>query len=147
MKVFMLKDVEKVGIAGQIVKVADGHALNYLIPNKLAAEVHKGSEQCFKVKIAKQKVDTQILNSKAAMLAERIKSIHVTVKARSHDDGKLYGSVGADEIVALLKEKDVTVNKKQIVFNKSIRTVGDHKVTIRLSSKLTPQVTVKVATK
>jgi large subunit ribosomal protein L9 len=87
------------------------------------------------------------LNSKVAMLAERLKSTHLTITARSHDNGKLYGSIGSDEIVELLKGKDVTVNKKQIVFGKAIRSVGEHKVIVKLSSKLQPQVLVKVVSK
>ena len=78
------------------------------------------------------------------MVAERIKSMHVSIKERVHDDGKLYGAVSADEIVDLLKAKDISINRKQVEFDKSIKAIGEHKVTIRLSSKLKPQLTVKV---
>jgi len=147
MRVFMLKDVEKVGMAGQVVKVKEGYARNFLFPKKLALNAEGQSKDFFDKRIAKQKVATQVLSSKAAMLAERIKSMHVTIKERTHDDGKLYGAVGADEIVALLKDKGVSVNKKQIDFEKSIKAVGEHKVTIKISSKLKPQLTVKVVEK
>lgn len=144
MNVYMLKDVENIGIAGQIVKVSDGYATNFLIPRKLAIKITDESLSFYKGKAVKQKVDFQVLSSKAAMLAERIKALHLTIKERTHDDGKLYGSVGADEIVELLKAKEIMVNKKQIEFEKSIRNIGEHKVTIKLSSKLKPQFTLKV---
>ncbi|MFH0898154.1 MAG: 50S ribosomal protein L9 [bacterium] len=144
MKVFMLKDVEKVGMAGQVIKVADGYARNYLFPNKLAVIADGKNTAFFEKRIEKQTINAQVLNSKAAMLAERIKTLHVMVKERAHDDGKLYGAVGAEEIVNLLKEKGIVINKKQVEFEKSIKSVGEYKVTIKLSSKLKPQLTLKV---
>lgn len=144
MKVYMLKDVEKVGMAGQVVKVSDGYASNFLIPRKLAKKVDAGNEAFFKNREVKVKLDAQVFNSKIAMLAERIKNMHLQIKERVHDDGKLYGAVGADEIVELLKKKDVNINRKQVEFKKSIKSVGEHKVAIKLSSKLKPELTLKV---
>lgn len=144
MQVYMLKDVEKVGMAGSIINVSEGYAKNFLIPRKCGIEVTEGNRSFYEQKKVKEKVNAEVVQSKAAMLAERIKNMHVSVKERVHDDGKLYGAVGADEIVELLKAKDVTIDRKQVVFDKSIKSVGDHKVTIRLSSKLQPQLTVKV---
>ncbi len=144
MKIYMLKDVEKVGMAGNVVKVADGFANNFLIPRKLAIKV-SGKALSFYQSITKKVVaEKQILSSKVAMVAERIKNLHFTIKKRVHDDEKLYGSVGADEIVDLLKEKNISVNKKQVEFGKTVRSLGEHKVTIRLSSKLRPELTLKV---
>ena len=144
MRVYMIKDVEKVGMTGQVIKVADGYALNYLIPNKLAIKVEEESLHFYQEKMNKQKVEVQVISSKIGMLAERLKTMHFTLKERVHDDGKLYGSVGAEEVVGLLKEKGVNINRKQIEFDKSIRSIGEHKVTIKLSSKLKPQITLKV---
>ncbi|MDQ5890213.1 MAG: large subunit ribosomal protein [Candidatus Dependentiae bacterium] len=144
MKVFLLKDVENVGMAGQIVNVTDGYAANFLFPRKLAQKVAEGSEMFFAQKIKKAEIDAQILSSKTSMLAERIKNTHITVKKRVHDDGKLYGSVTAEEIIDGLKGKNIVATKKQVVFGKAIRATGEHKVTIKLSSKLTPEVTVNV---
>ncbi len=147
MNVYMLKDVENVGMAGQIIKVADGHASNFLIPRKLAIKVTKGNEATFEGRVKKVVVDKKVLSNKIAMLAERIKNLHLTIKEKIHDDGKLYGAISADEIVDLLKAKDVAVNRKQIEFPKSIKKVGEHKVVIRLSSKLKPELTLKVIAK
>ena len=144
MKVYMLQDVEKVGMAGQIVKVSDGYAANFLIPRKLAKKVGEGDKAFFEKRSLKVKLDTQALNSKTAMLAERIKNMHLVVKERVHDNGKLYGAVGADEVVELLKKKDININRKQVEFKKAVRSVGEHKVAIKLSSKLKPELTLKV---
>jgi large subunit ribosomal protein L9 len=147
MKVYMLQDVEKVGMAGQVVKVSDGYASNFLIPRKLAKKVGENDKKFFDKRAIRAKIDTQALNSKVAMLAERIKNMHLVVKERVHDDGKLYGAVGADEIVELLKKKDISINRKQVEFKKAVRTVGEHRVAIKLSSKFKPELTLKVVAK
>ncbi len=144
MRVYMLKDVESAGMEGQIINVSDGYAVNFLIPRKLAIKITTQNATFFKGKMKKVEVTSKVLSSKVAMLAERIRNIHLTIKERSHDQGKLYGAVGADEIVDLLKEKGIAVNKKQIEFLKAIRSVGEHKVIIRLSSKLKPELILKV---
>ncbi|MBD3273594.1 50S ribosomal protein L9 [Candidatus Dependentiae bacterium] len=144
MNVYLLKDVEKLGMAGTIVKVSDGFAQNFLIPRKLAIKITDKNSSFYTSKIKKAKTTAKVLSSKAAMLAEHIRNLHLTIKEKVHDDGKLYGSVGADEIVALLKEKDISINKKQVEFPKAIRSTGEHKVIIRLSSKLKPEMKLKV---
>jgi large subunit ribosomal protein L9 len=144
MLVYLLKDIEGVGMAGHVIKVSDGYASNYLVPKKLAVIVTDTNQKFYKEHQKKEQVHAQVLTSKVAMLAERIKTTHLIIKERTHDDGKLYGAVGADEIIGLLKEKDIVVNKKQIEFDKAIKSVGEHKVTIKLSSKLKPQCIVKV---
>lgn len=143
----MLKDVENVGMAGQIINVSDGYGQNFLLPRKLAMRVTEDNLEFFQAKQKKEKIAAEVISSKAAMLAERIKALHLTIKEKTHNDGKLYGSVSADDIVNLLKEKEVSVNKKQIEFPKAIKEIGEHKVTIKLSSKLKPQLTLKVVSK
>lgn len=144
MKVYLLKDVAGIGMAGQIVKVKDGYGQNFLVPRKLAVGITAKNESFFASKVSKVKADQAVIKTKMGMLAEHIRNIHVSIKKRSHDDGKLYGAVSADEMVAALARKDIAVNKKQVVFPKSIKTVGEHKVTIKLSSKMQPQCNVKV---
>ena len=144
MKVYMLKDVENVGMAGQLVTVSDGYAANFLFPRKMAVKVTDDTLAFYQAKQKKEQVAVAVLTTKVAMTAERIKNMVVTVKEKTHDNGKLYGAVGADEIVELLKDKEVLINKKQVEFEKAIKETGEHKVTIRLTSKLKPQLTVKV---
>jgi large subunit ribosomal protein L9 len=144
MQVYMLKDVERVGLAGQMIVVSDGYATNFLLPRKLAVEINDGNRAFYAQKKIQEKVTQEVLSSKAAMTAERIKTLRLSIKERVHDDGKLYGAVGADEIVELLRSKDIVINKKQVEFDKSVKAVGEHKITIRISSKLKPQLTLKV---
>lgn len=144
MKVYLFKDIEKVGLAGEIVKVSDGFARNSLFPRKLAEEVTPERESFFKgrervVENRKEKVATA-----TSILAERIKSIKLVIKRKLHDDGKLYGSVNPGEIADLLAANGVNVSKNQIEFDKSIKAKGSYEVTVKLSSRLQPKLTLNV---
>lgn len=144
MRVYLLKDVENVGMSGQIIKVSDGYATNFLIPRKIAIKVTEENMAFLSSKIQKVEVEKKVLSSKIAMLAEKIKDIHLVVKKRTHNEGKLYGAIAAEDIIELLKEKGIVVNKKQIDFPKSVRSVGEYKVIVKLSSKLKPELSLKV---
>lgn len=144
MKVFLLKDVEKVGIAGEIIKVSEGYALNFLLPRKLAVEVNANNEKGFSKRAKVVEHRHEVIESKTSMVAEKIKSLTVTLKRKMHDDGKLYGAIHGSEIADVLKEKGISIVKSQVEIDKSIKEKGTYEVTIKLSSKLQPKLTVQV---
>lgn len=142
--VLMKNDVEKVGMSGNIVKVSKAYAENFLVPNKLAILINDKELPSFenkKIKIEKQK---EVLESKTSMLAERIKSNPIVIKAVVHNGKDLYGAIKEDQIVDALKNKGINIAKKQVEFAKSIKSTGDYEITIRLTSKLQPKLAVKV---
>lgn len=144
MKVYLLKDIEKVGMAGEILKVKQGYAANFLIPKKLAIIITKGNEAFYKTKEKNVGHRKEIITSKSSMLAEKIKSLLLTITKKSHDDGILYGSVNGSEVADKLAKHNINIAKNQVEFGKSIKTIGTHKVTIKLSSKLQPHLTLKI---
>lgn len=144
MKVFLKEDIKNVGMAGEIVKVDDGFGRNYLIPKKLGTEVTPKNESTFQSKIKVLENRKEIITSKTSMLAERIGSLVITLKRKVHDDGKLYAAVNTSEIADLLAAQGVTVGKSQVLIDKSIKEKGSYKVTIKLTSTLQPQITLKV---
>ena len=144
MRVFLRKDVERVGLAGEIIKVTDGFALNYLIPQGLAVMVTSENEGQFKTRAHTLEHRKEVVASKTSMLAEKIKAVELVLKRKMHDNEKLYGSVSATEIVDLLAQKGIGISKSQVEFDKSIKERGTYSVTIKLSSKLQPQLTLKV---
>lgn len=144
MKVFLLKDVERVGLAGEIIKVKDGFADNFLIPGKMAVEVTPQNEKNFQAKIKVVEHRKEVVATKTSMLAEKIAALKLTLKRKMHDDGKLYGAVSAIEIVDLLAEKGFSVSKNQIDLDKSIKEKGTFQVTIKLSTKLQPKVALTI---
>src|SRR5579872_2138138 len=116
MRVFLLKDVPKVGMAGEIIKVADGYGLNYLIPNKLGVEVTANNEASFEKRVKLIEKRHEVIATQTSMLAEKIKAIKLSLKRKVHDDGRLYGSINALEVVDLLAQQGVNVGKSQIEF-------------------------------
>lgn len=144
MKVFLLENVEKVGIAGEIITVSTGYAQNFLLPKKLAVEITPHNEAVYKKREKQIEHRKEVIATKSSMLAEKIGAIKISLKRKMHDDGKLYGSINAAEIVDALAEKGISVTKSQVEMEKSIKTKGTYQVTIALSSKLRPSITVTI---
>ncbi len=144
MRVFLKKDVKGLGRAGEIKKVTDGFAHNFLIPQGLAVVVTADNEGQFKLRAESMEHRKEVVATKTSLLADRISSLELVLKRKMHEGNKLYGSVSAHEVVDLLAHKGVSVSKNQITFDKSIKERGTYLVTVKLSSKLQPQLTLKV---
>lgn len=145
MKVYLKKDVEKVGLAGEIIKVKEGFAINYLIPRGFAIAVTDENAQFFKKREKTIENRKEVLASQTSMLAEKISSMELVLKKKTHDDGKLYGAVSPSEVVEKLAEKGVSIGKNQVIFSKSIKAKGAYDVVIKLSSRLQPKIKLTVA--
>lgn len=145
-RVFLLKDVEKVGLTGEIIKTAEGFARNYLIPRKIGVEVTLKNEASFANRIKTVEHRKEAIASKTSLLAEKIKGVQVTLKKKIHDNDQLYGSISAKEIAdELSKQHGITVANSQVIIDKSIKTRGVHSITIKLSSSIQPQLKIKIA--
>ena len=145
MRVFLLKDVDRVGIAGEIIKTTEGFARNYLIPKKLAVEVTDKNEASFinRVKVVENR--KEVVATKTSMLAEKFNGIQVILTKKIHDANQLYGSVSAKEIAdELALQHAIKISNSQIIIEKSIKTKGLHSVTIKLSKTLLPTLQVKI---
>lgn len=143
MKVFLLKDVEKVGIAEEMLKVKEGFAINFLLPKKFAVAITPENEHIYQKKIKNVENRKEAIATKTSILAEKIKSLKFTLKRKMHED-KLYGAISPVEIVELLDKEGVKVSKGQIIFDKPIKTQGSFDVTIKLSNQLQPKLIVKI---
>ncbi len=144
MNVFLLKDILKVGLKNEIIKVSDGYAKNFLFPNKLAVEVTSANENLYKEK-ARQVVNrAEIIESTSSLLGDQISHLSLKLKKKIHDGDKLYAAVSACEVVDLLKEHNIPISKSQVIFDKSIKTRGNFEVTIKLSSKIQPKINLQV---
>src|SRR5579863_1202986 len=144
MEVYLRKDVEKVGMAGEIVKVGDGYARNFLFTKGLAIEINSNNKDQYVAKIRKIENRKEVVASQTSMFAENLNSVSITLKRKMHDDGQLYGSINASEIVDALAEKGISINKSQVEFDKSIKSKGTFKVGIKLTTKLRSIITVTV---
>lgn len=143
MNVFLLKDIVKVGLKNEIIKVSDGYAANFLFPKKLAIEVTASNEKEYKAKARKVENRAAIIESTSSVVGDQI--AHLNLKLKKKMDGeKLYAAIGQNEVVELLKEHNISISKSQVLFDKAIKTKGTFEVTIKLSSKIQPKFTLQV---
>lgn len=143
MEVLLLKDVKRLGKAGEIRKVADGYARNYLIPRGLAVLATPGAIRRTEVQKAIEQQRQERIRTDTAALAERLAEITLSFKVKASDKGRMYGSVTAADIAAALeKEIGYSVDKRKIELGEPLRLLGKHKVPVRLMANLVPEVTV-----
>jgi large subunit ribosomal protein L9 len=144
MEVYLRKDVEKIGLAGEIIKVGDGFARNFLIPQGLAVEITSHNKNQYISKIRKVENRKEVIASQTSMFAEKLSTIEIILKRKMHDNGQLYGSINASEVVDALAAKGISITKGQVEFDKSIKSKGTFKVYIKLTTKLKSSITVTV---
>lgn len=144
MEVYLYKDIEKIGLAGEIIKVGDGFARNFLIPQGLAVEITSHNRGQYLSKIRKVENRKEAIASQTSMFAEKLNTITVVLKRKMHDNGQLYGSINASEIVIALAEQGISITKSQVEFDKPIKSKGSFKVTIKLSTRLKSAITVTI---
>ncbi len=144
MKVFLLKNIENVGVENEIVKVSDGYADNFLFPRKLAVKITAENEAFYLAKVKSVKNRKEVVNSKTLLTAEKIKNLTMSIARKMHDDGKLYASVNPSEIVDLLETEGISITRNQIIIDKTIKERGTYDVTIKLTSQLQPKMQLTI---
>jgi len=144
MKVLLIKDVYNLGRAGEVKKVADGYARNFLFPQKMAVTASKGAvRQIEKIEKAAAK-QRELLNEEMSGLAEQIAELELTFQAKVGETGKLYGSITQQQIIDAVNDKlRVNLDRHQVE-SQPLRQVGEHMVRVRLTYDLTPEVKIFV---
>jgi large subunit ribosomal protein L9 len=144
MKVLLLKDVYKLGRAGDVKKVADGYGRNYLLPQGLAVLATSGALRQVEHIRSQAAINRTALNQEMSGVAEQLANTVLTFPAKAGEMGKLYGSITAQMIVEAIQAKlGVQLDRRQLDAQ-PIRTLGEHKVHVRLTMDLVPEVTVIV---
>jgi large subunit ribosomal protein L9 len=144
MKVLLLKDVYKLGRAGDVKKVADGFGRNYLLPHGLAVLATPGALKQVEYIRRTAAVQRERLNQEMGSVAERLEGLKLIFPAKAGETGKLYGSITTAMIAeVVLKETGDQVDRRQ-VDSQPIKTLGVHKVHVRLTIDLVPEITVLV---
>lgn len=145
MEIVLLEDVKALGKKGQIVKVNDGYARNFILPKKLGVEAT--SKNLNDLKLQKANVAKVAAEQLAAAkeLAEKIEAVSVTLKMKAGEGGKAFGSVSSKEIAAAAAEQlNLDIDKKKLVLPEPIKTFGNHEVPVKLHKDVTAKLTVKV---
>lgn len=144
MKVLLIKDVYKLGRAGDIKKVADGYGRNYLIPQGLAIPATQGSIKIAESIGKKASERRAILNNELKSVADVLSSLTIDFAVKAGETGKLYGSVSSQMIADKIKElKGIEVDRHQIVLE-PIRNIGEYQVPVQLTIDLVPEINVVV---
>lgn len=144
MKVMLVKDVYKLGRAGDVKKVADGYGRNFLLPQGMAVLATPGAmRQADKIRNEATK-RRAALNNEMSAVAEVLKDVALSFAVKAGETGKLYGSVTSQDIAEAIKAKTGIEVKRQQVDIQSVRELGEHTAFIRLTMDLVPEIRVLV---
>ena len=136
MKVILKEDVQNLGQQGDVVEVKPGYARNYLMPQKLAIlftkQQKKSIEEAQRVEERKLEREKDQLES----VLKQVEELSLSLKMQSEEDSKLFGSVTKLDIVKLLEENGITIDKKYVDLSSPIKTLGEHKVNIVFTKEM-----------
>ena len=144
MEVILKEDVANVGKIGEVVRVRDGYARNYLLPRGLVLLANKKNLKTFehhKKVVADQK---QKITREAQSVGQSISAVSLTIRMRAGEEGKLFGSVTNIQIEKALKAQGLTVDRRKIQLEAPIKVAGDYEVPIRMTADLTVPLKVSV---
>lgn len=144
MEVILRQAVENLGNPGDVVKVSNGYARNYLLPRGIAFEATPGNLK----RIAQEKERLQAAENErraaAQALAEKLEQVSLTFSARVGEEGKLFGSVTASDIVHQLETQGFEIEKRQVDLHEPLKALGVFRVPIRLHAEVKPEIKVWV---
>ena len=145
MKIVLRQDVPKLGEAGTIQTVANGYARNYLIPQGLAVIATEGELKTAQHNLAVRERKVARQEEQQRSVAEKIQGTQLTFTAKAGETGRLFGSITAAEVATELSAKiGEEIDRRKVVLDEPLRTVGEHTVTVHLVGKLRPTITVTI---
>jgi len=145
MDVILLERVEKLGAIGDVVKVKDGFARNFLLPRKKALRANESNKKVFEANRARIEADNASRRSDAEKDASSFKDASVTLIRQASNTGQLYGSVAVRDLIEALEADGHKVAKNQIVLDKPIKSIGVYEVKVALHPEVSVAVKVNVA--
>jgi large subunit ribosomal protein L9 len=145
MKIILQKEVEKLGVPGDVVTVADGYARNFLVPRGLAIVATKGAVRHAESLRRAHDVRVNKAKAEAEELAGRLTAKPIVVTARAGEDGRLFGSITtADLAEEVAKQTGETVDRRDIHLEEPIRSLGTHEVSVRLHPEVNATLSIQV---
>ena len=145
MKVILLQDVKSLGKKGDMVEVSDGYARNFILKKKVGVEANEVNMNDLKLQKANQEKVAKEQYDAAVALGKELEEITVCATVKAGEGGKVFGAVTAKEISQALKEQHgKEVDKKKIQLSDSIKNIGSFEVPVKLHTKVTAKLSVKV---
>jgi large subunit ribosomal protein L9 len=142
MKVILLQDVKKQGKKDQIINVSDGYAQNFLIKNGLAVQATETSKKRLEKELDIRKKEEEANIEECKKVAEQLKKTEITIKVKTGEQDKVFGTVSSKQICEELKKKGFDIDKKKICVTYPIDSLGTHTVKIQLHKKVEGEVKV-----
>ena len=141
MEVILLEDVKSLGKKGQIVKINDGYARNFVLPKKLGLEATPKNLNDLKLQKAREAKELQA----AKELAVKVEEKPVCLTMKTGEGGKTFGTISTKEVAAAAKEQlGLDIDKKKMKLDEPIKTLGNHIITVKLHKDVTAKLTVSV---
>ena len=136
MKIILKEDVHNLGQQGDVVEVKAGYARNYLMPKKLAVLFTQQQKKSYEElsRVEKRKIERQKDNLESVL--KELKGLNLSLKMKSEEGKKLFGSVTKIDIVNLLEKNGINIDKKYISLSSPIKTLGEHKIDVVFTSEL-----------
>ena len=144
MKVILKEDVQNLGQQGDVVEVKSGYARNYLMPQKLAILFTKQQKKSIEEAQIVEKRKLEREKDQLESVLKKVEDLNLSLKMQSEEDNKLFGSVTKLDIVKLLEENGITIDKKYIDLSYPIKTLGEHKVNIVFTKEMSGSFTLAV---
>ncbi len=132
MEIILMQDLVSLGLEGDIIDVAKGYARNYLIPKGFAIEANDANMKALEMRKGKIMAKRGKDKEAAERVREKISQITVTVRRKAGEGGKLYGSVTSRDIAQGLEKEGVIIDRKKIIIDETIRSLGESEVAIKL---------------
>ncbi len=145
MEVILLERIARLGNMGEIVKVRNGYARNFLLPQKKALRANEDSKKVFEERRHIIEAENAKTRGEAEARAQKLNGMTVTIVRQASQEGKLYGSVTVRDISEALKEAGHEIAKSQIILSTIIKTTGEYPVRLALHAEVTAVATLKVA--
>ncbi|WP_188055161.1 MULTISPECIES: 50S ribosomal protein L9 [unclassified Sphingosinithalassobacter] len=145
MDVILLERVEKLGAIGDVVRVKDGFARNYLLPRKKALRANEANRKVFEANRERIEAENAERRTEAQKESKTLEGVSITLIRQASNTGQLYGSVAVRDIVEALNAEGHKVNKAQIVLDKPIKAIGLYEVRVALHPEVSVTVKVNVA--
>jgi large subunit ribosomal protein L9 len=143
-EVILKEHVEHLGRRGEVVKVASGYARNYLFPRKLALEVTAENKRQIERERARAEARDAEELAEARALQARVEALEVAIARRVGENETLYGSVTSADIADALAARDLPIDRRKVQLTDPLKTLGEHKVPVKLYRDVTATVTVRV---
>ena len=144
MKVILKQNIHELGLEGDTVDVAKGHARNYLIPRGLALEANEQNKKLMETQRKKIELKRALAKDEAEKIKEKMADIVVTIPQKVGEEDKLFGSVTSMDIASHLEKQGMSIDRRKIVLDKPIKTAGEHEVSVKLYPKVTGSIRVVV---